>query len=151
MKKKYLYLTLVVIWMIVIFYFSSQEATQSQGLSNGVIAYLEKLFHLHIINANTPIEAFVSFFVRKAAHMSEYAILGMLLYLCLYHSSLKQAILVAFCIAVLYAGSDEIHQLFVEGRSGQLFDVGVDSIGVMLGLCIQQAWFYVYWKYKGKV
>ena len=41
----------------------------------------------------------------------------------------------ALFIGIIYASLDEIHQLFIEGRSGQVIDVCIDTIGVALGIC----------------
>ena len=70
--------------------------------------------------------------LRKGAHVTEYAILMILL--------LRTRIpaWLAFVIGVLYASSDEWHQTFVEGREGRPRDVLIDSIGLLIGLW---AWF----------
>lgn len=44
--------------------------------------------------------------------------------------------LFSLLIGIEYATLDEIHQLFVDGRSGQFIDVCIDTIGVALGICI---------------
>lgn len=61
-------------------------------------------------------------------------ILFMSLFLTYEFSDLKR-IGFSFLIGVEYAALDEIHQLFVEGRSGQVTDVLIDSIGIFLGIC----------------
>jgi VanZ family protein len=66
--------------------------------------------------------------LRKGAHMTEYAILAVLLVLA---SGSRAA---AFTLAVAYAGSDEWHQTFVRGRHGSPVDVGIDAVGVLIGL-----------------
>lgn len=53
-----------------------------------------------------------------------------------YEFSDKKRMLLALLIGVEYAAIDEIHQLFVAGRSGQITDVMIDSIGIALGICI---------------
>lgn len=65
--------------------------------------------------------------LRKLAHITEYAILALLL---------RRAVAtpVAFAAAVLYAISDEFHQTFVHGREGRPRDVLIDTVGVVLGL-----------------
>ena len=65
--------------------------------------------------------------LRKLAHVAEYAILGALL--C--RATRKPWLAVAF--AVLYAVSDEVHQMFVEGRVGAALDVGIDALGAIAG------------------
>jgi VanZ family protein len=68
--------------------------------------------------------------LRKAAHMTEYAVLGVLLWRAL------GVELAAFAAAVAYAVTDEIHQTFVHGRHGSPVDVAIDAAGVLIGLVV---------------
>ena len=68
--------------------------------------------------------------LRKGAHMTEYAILAGLLWLALRYE------LAALGLALLYAGSDELHQAFVGGRHGSPVDVAIDGIGAAVGLVV---------------
>lgn len=142
MKKK-VYLTLWFLWMVVIFWFSSQVAQDSQGMSDRVLAMLEQLLpmtrSLHIENYMDH----MSVMVRKLAHFSEYAVLGVLSVLCAREFYRKHAYWLGFIWCVLYACSDEIHQLFVPGRSGQLLDVCIDSCGALFGILCVWVWFYI--------
>ena len=87
--------------------------------------------------------------VRKAAHMAEYAILAVLICIPVLINmnignirmiSLKQILFIVVIICMLYAATDEIHQLFVSGRTGKAADVLIDTIGAFCGtlvfLCI---------------
>jgi VanZ family protein len=67
-------------------------------------------------------------FLRKGAHLTEYAILALLL------SRALQREMPAFALGVLYAISDEFHQSFVRGRHAAPLDVAIDSIGLLIGL-----------------
>ena len=73
--------------------------------------------------------------IRKLAHMCEYAVLGILVYLS-FKDSNRSWFYIAWIICILYASSDEFHQLFVKGRSGEIRDVLIDSIGAFLGIVI---------------
>src|SRR5712691_8575498 len=66
--------------------------------------------------------------LRKGAHMTEYAVLGALLF-----RALEREV-PAFLGAVAYAVSDELHQHFVHGRHASPVDVAIDSVGVAIGL-----------------
>jgi VanZ family protein len=66
--------------------------------------------------------------LRKAAHMTEYAILGALLLRALGRE------LPALLAGIAYAVSDEVHQYFVEGRHGSPIDVALDAVGVAVGI-----------------
>jgi VanZ family protein len=68
--------------------------------------------------------------LRKGAHMTEYAILGLLLVRAVGRE------LPAFAIGVAYAASDEIHQHFVAGRHASPVDVAIDGVGLMLGILL---------------
>jgi VanZ family protein len=68
--------------------------------------------------------------LRKGAHMTEYAVLGLLLMRALGRD------LPALAIAIAYAATDEIHQHFVQGRHSSPFDVAFDACGAALGLLI---------------
>ena len=72
-------------------------------------------------------------FVDKFIHLIEYGILGFLLYRALRVSKLaKQVFILAIIFSILYALSDEIHQLFVPGRKFDLWDLAADSVGAIL-------------------
>jgi VanZ family protein len=68
--------------------------------------------------------------LRKGAHMTEYAILAVLL------ARATGSLVWAFAFTVLYAGSDEVHQLFVRGRHGSPVDVAIDAVGALIGLSL---------------
>lgn len=74
--------------------------------------------------------------VRKTAHFTEYAVLGFLLASVFSSFYLKQknSFILSFLIGSAYAVSDEIHQRFVPGRSCQIKDMVIDSLGVMCGI-----------------
>jgi len=42
--------------------------------------------------------------------------------------------IMAFCMAVIYAASDEFHQRFVAGRTPSLYDIGIDAVGGFIGI-----------------
>jgi VanZ family protein len=69
---------------------------------------------------------------RKLAHFCEYALLlGLWWRALLTKVSHRRALALAFAIAVLYAVTDEIHQTFVNGRSGNPLDVAIDITGAL--------------------
>ena len=66
--------------------------------------------------------------LRKGAHVTEYAMLALLLVRALGRE------VPAFALGVLYAASDEFHQSFVRGRHAAPLDVAIDAVGVLIGL-----------------
>jgi VanZ family protein len=68
---------------------------------------------------------------RKLGHVTGYALLTALWWWAL-RGVVRRPLLVAVCIALAYACTDEYHQTFVRGRTGTPVDVGVDAIGMAL-------------------
>lgn len=134
------------IWMFIISGFSGTGGEQSSGVSLRVTecvvdvidavtftdSYTEEERADMIELLHTP--------VRKAAHMAEYAILFILIAIptLLIHgrTGIMKKMLIVMLLCVIYASSDEIHQLYVEGREGKVTDVLVDTVGSVLGLVV---------------
>lgn len=134
---------LAIIWMGVIFIFSAQNKEESsvvsEGLSDRIVGTAGWLFRLHLSEERLYEIAYaIEYFIRKAAHMTEFAILAILLYIWIGRWQLTRLRRygLAVILTMAYACSDEFHQLFVEGRAGQISDVAVDSIGALLGLML---------------
>lgn len=128
---------LVIVWMIIIFLFSAQPATASNNLSLGVIDQLLSFLGFSI-DADLELMNTINFMIRKGAHLFVYLILGGLITNALWSYRLtKGSLLILSCIiGSSFAASDEFHQLFVDGRSGQISDVLLDSLGVVIGVLL---------------
>ena len=131
MKNKRLVLawTLLILWMLFIFIMSSFNGVMSSNQSGSIAVLIYNIFNISDTEK-------VSFIVRKCAHVSEFFILGILVINLVSKYNVKHIYFISFIVCVLYASSDEFHQLFVSGRSGQVTDVLIDLIGVVLGLSI---------------
>ena len=131
--RKDLALALTLAWMGMIFYLSHQPASQSSELSG---TFVEMLFIFMSFMPVSIDEEAVHFFIRKSAHFSAYFILGILVLhtLKLFFTLRYSVILLAFIISLMYAITDEFHQTFIPGRSGELRDVLVDSAGSFTGI-----------------
>src|SRR5919199_6219708 len=68
--------------------------------------------------------------LRKCAHVTEYAVLGALLYRALGREA------PALAAGIAYAATDELHQHFVRGRHASPVDVGIDAVGVAVGMLL---------------
>jgi VanZ family protein len=84
--------------------------------------------------------------IRKMAHVTEYFLLGLLLYRAFKSDSKGLTVwrFAAFALAVvaLYASTDEFHQTFVAGRTPSIIDVGIDTFGGFLAQCVCLTWFH---------
>lgn len=77
--------------------------------------------------------------VRKAAHLVEYALLGLLAFRALRLSlavSLPRTALLGLVVVLAVAATDELRQSFLTSRTGSLVDVGIDFAGGALGVCL---------------
>lgn len=129
--------------MCMIFYFSSQTGEESSRVSLQVSKYLIGstdgcfAFGLSAEQVEQMME-FIHVAVRKLGHVIEYFILAVTVAFPLYVNSFrgkKWNICVAvFC--VLFAALDEFHQSFVAERGPSIRDVGIDSIGILLGIVL---------------
>ncbi len=118
---------ILILWLILIFCFSNQPAVESAEISNGILDKLLELFNL----------PFTDFIVRKAAHFTEFAVLSVLSFNVanrMWDISLLKRSTISTAFSLLYAVSDEIHQIFVAGRACRVFDVFVDGMGIVFGL-----------------
>jgi len=106
------YWLLLIVWMSFIFYLSS------------------------LTNLASGFEPAIDLILRKLAHIGEYAVLMILFTRLFIHKlsdmPLSRILAYAAIFSLLYAVSDEFHQLFVEGREGTLRDIGIDSVGIAL-------------------
>lgn len=128
--------TSTLIWMGIIFYLSSQSSSQSAHLSTGLKNELLALLAHFIPGIENMELKSLDFFIRKNAHFIAYFILGILTLLALIQSEARKPANLALLIGILYAVSDEFHQLFVPGRAGQFRDVLIDGAGAVLGILI---------------
>ncbi len=132
-------------WLGLIFYLSSQEGSDSQNLSDHFVLWIEHSF-LASWFSNLFID--FSYFIRKSAHFFLYFFLGMItmnLFL-EYPVSFSKKVFFSFLFCFFYACSDEIHQLFIPGRSGKFFDVLIDTSGSFFGIFFFFVCFYFHQK-----
>lgn len=130
---------LVFVWMFLIFNMSAQPATQSNSLSTEVTEKLTDLLNKITPGVDMNMEQ-LNHIVRKNAHFFAYLILAILVRNALKRGKIpeRKNLLLAIGLCVLYAASDEFHQIFVPGRGPQVKDVFIDSAGAVVGIGIYQ-------------
>ena len=127
--------------MAIIFLFSNQQATISKNTSDEFIkSTIIAISYNNNININLIIDNY-SFIIRKIAHFMLYLVLGLFVYNVFKNN--KKRIIISLFICIFYACTDEFHQLFIFGRSCEIRDVIIDSIGSFIGILIYN---YVYRK-----
>lgn len=165
--KKIIYIALTIIWMIIIFLFSAAPAAESTEMSRSAGHVVGQMIVPGYEDWDQERQdAFaekIDYPVRKCAHASEYAVLGILLFLTIREYVLgaqlaggtlrggdgmdranetrgirgrRRSAKYALAASILYAASDEFHQLFVPGRSGRVTDVMIDTAGALIGILL---------------
>lgn len=176
--QRKIFLVLMLLWMALIFFYSSRQADVSAEDSGRIGMTIGRIFISDFEewpeDEQQAFAARIDHPVRKTAHAAEYAVLGFLAAgACAGAAGTERnagrvessglagsagmersadtaegagmtgkgarrkflkGMLLPWLIAALYAASDEIHQLFVPGRSGQLSDVILDSAGALAGV-----------------
>ena len=141
-KRRRLFLAAAILWMAVIFLFSSRDGELSTQDSYRTGEIIGEMF-VEGYKEWTPDRKLVflrqiDHAVRKTAHFSEYALLAMF-WFGAFLPALSQMFRLrpyglSWFAAALYAVTDELHQLFVAERAGSPMDVGIDSLGAAAGL-----------------
>lgn len=136
--SRMLWWTGVLAMAAIIFGFSAQTAEESSAISDRVAAIWLPFFSGEEL----------IFIIRKLGHLSEYLIFGVLLYGLMGSYERKHAGFLAWLAGTGYAITDELHQLFSDGRSAELRDVLIDSTGVFLGVMAAMLAVQLYRKRK---
>ena len=140
----------VLVWMITVFIFSSQDGTQTLNTSGAFIQVIDSTLN-NVESNNTNKTDTVNTqdnnnkkynysqelqtFVRKNAHYFLYTVGGIILSVFFYAflGKNKKIYIFAILTGMFYAMSDEFHQRFVAGRTSRITDVGIDTLGVITG------------------
>ncbi|MGN1188608.1 MAG: VanZ family protein [Lachnospiraceae bacterium] len=148
-KKIRLFLFIpVILWMMVIFWFSAnngdESSSQSAKITYGVTTVFDKLFHLGMSEGQKmQMSESMTLMVRKTAHFCEYMILAMLVRTALAGVFLRLGVRMQYALTLgwvfSYAALDELHQYFVPGRCCSIWDVLVDTAGGLTGILIIMA------------
>ena len=144
MKRTLFRITMLILLgltFISIFNFSNQDGKASSGLSRKVARKIVDVFPYtknlsektknKIVEKTQPI-------IRKGANLSIYTLVGIFImsFISTYKIHLKYKFLISILVGLVYASSDEIHQSFIPGRTASIIDVGIDTVGVFLGIIL---------------
>lgn len=176
MQKRIILGILIIIWMITIFLFSNQDGMESENTSDIITNRLvnetiendieieENVDNTNNENINNSVNVAkynyelemykgeVRLVVRKSAHFIIYLVGGFLLFnfFRTYNISLRNQIIYAILGIILYASSDEFHQLFVNGRTARVEDVLLDTLGAIVGILLNLICLKIVYKIKNK-
>ncbi len=132
---------LLICTLFTIFEFSSQNGTQSKGISTRVTEYILQFssrYQEADTKEKTQIRNKTNAIIRKLAHFSIYTLLGLFMMGIMTRTKLrdKWRICITIGFGILYAILDEFHQSFSPGRTPKVTDVYIDTLGVILGILL---------------
>ena len=127
-----------ILWMALIFAFSSQPSEETNHLSISVSQIMLKNKAAISLGINGSTDAITMFnsIIRKFAHFFLYFILGLLLMYAIGKSGVHglKACLLSALVCAVYAAGDELHQWFVPGREASVMDIFIDTAGAAAGI-----------------
>ena len=141
-KKSILCFAAMLVVMVLIFNFSSEDGIVSTGTSTGVTKAASQVLFSDFEEMQPEQQNFIveglQHFIRKLAHFSIYMLLGVFSYATVLLSAekLRHKWWLALIICVSYAAVDEIHQIFVPGRTAKITDVLIDAAGSIVGMLL---------------
>ena len=135
-KKRIITLVLIIAWMIIVFYLSNQSGDSSGILSQKLTGKIIKIQNLKSINQESFFQ--IDELIRKIAHFILYALGGLLIYIHVktYNLEENSKVILTQIIGTTYALTDEFHQLLIPGRSGEVRDILIDSLGIAIGILL---------------
>ena len=145
---QFIFVLLTIVCMVLIFYFSSENAEESTDTSDSFTAIAISIFYPDFddrpLAQQEKITDTVTFAVRKCAHFTIYAALGFCCAMAMGRRKLiSRKNLAAQGISSLYACTDEVHQTFSDGRAGRFTDVLIDSAGAFTGILFAALAVYI--------
>jgi len=106
---------------------SHTSSIDSSNQSGVIVNFVNSILHINNVELLETV-------IRKLAHLFEFFILGVLMINYLKNYNIKNYILISIAICFIYACTDEIHQLFIPGRDGNIKDIFIDTIGSFIGI-----------------
>ena len=139
--QRIIFAVLTIATFVTIFILSSQNGEKSGSTSREFTKKIIEILQLDKNLSKSEKENLIEnsqFIIRKLAHFTIYAIAGINIYgfVNTYDTKKKNKILVTLLVGIVYAISDEIHQMFSGDRTPAIRDVFIDSCGVLFGICI---------------
>ena len=139
--KRVILILIMVLWMCVIFCLSGQNSDESSSTSSIFVNVVVELFE-KIINKQLSVENVdtLTYVIRKLAHLTLYFILSIptLLLFKTYNINIKRKYIYTILFCFVYACSDELHQIFSQGRNGNVIDILIDTTGSIVGIVFIQ-------------
>jgi VanZ family protein len=129
--------SMVVIWMAVIFAFSHQSSEVSGGISLNASRFILQLFDK---SADAAAVSLAESIIRNFAHGFVFFVLGIFVSYAFESVGISEFANagLTFLVSAIYAVSDEVHQIFIPGRAGQLSDFLIDALGIIIAIIAYQ-------------
>jgi VanZ family protein len=162
-KKRVIVISVLVIiailWILGIYKLSSMNTSSSNGKSSNIISiFIEDTLEItnkYGITDSHPDDAkiekasqLLNTPLRKVMHASVYFVLSFIIIFTVNYlfknNRIALSIIITIVLVILLAGFDEYHQTFVDGRTGAIKDVLIDTAGGVVGIIFYSSYYYVY-------
>jgi VanZ family protein len=154
--KKFSWIPAIIV-MIIIFAFSSKPADSSNESSMTVADHILSAYETTTqvqFDAKQRYQVLetMNMIVRKGSHFCEYALLAVTIAFHFFIHGLKgmRLLLLSVTLSAMYAATDEYHQTFIPGRSGQFRDVMIDTSGATAGMLFFFVVLMIYHSYRNR-
>ena len=139
--ERIIFAILTIATFVTIFIFSSQNGDESGSTSRGFTKKIIEVLQLDKKLSESEKENLIEnsqFVIRKLAHFTIYTIAGINIYgfVNTFDMKKKNKIVTTLLVGIIYAISDEIHQMFSGDRTPAIRDVVIDTCGVLFGICM---------------
>ena len=137
--KRIILFIILIIEILTIFIFSNEPGKKSESTSDSfassVIDKVTSITNKDITETKKKdLIVNTRFIVRKSAHFTIYFILGITIYLLLETYNIKGIIILSIIICLIFGSIDEVHQIFIPGRTARIYDCIIDTIGGTCGI-----------------
>ncbi len=153
---RYIFWALTLGIMAFIFIMSGQTSQESDDTSTSFInsfltLFMDNFKFLSESEKDVIIEG-LQLLVRKLAHFSVYAALGVCSYSAIntYNLISKTKFWLSAGLCLAYAMTDEFHQIFVDGRAGRIYDIAIDFVGSVTGILLVSLIIFIFRKFKSR-
>lgn len=142
--KRLLTLLLVLAWVAVIYWFSSQAMQETTQQTYEVLVRLGLATEVELIRSTDPSVVLLKYLARKGAHLLLFMVLGSFVTMAFYTVTRRRGlglVVPAWLMASLVGVADEVHQHFVPGRTMAVTDMALDAAGALIGVLL--AWMVI--------
>lgn len=147
-KRMILYVFLAIV-LLIIFLFSGEPGKKSQNTSDKFTSSIINITNKDIsASKKNEIIKNSRFIIRKAAHFTIYFVLGTIVFLLINTYNINNKVLISIILCFIFGCLDELHQVFIPGRTARIYDCVIDTIGSSVSILLLNTYYIIKLKNK---